>query len=235
MIDRERMGPLKNADRIVTPDTFLKNRTGLQNSVVVNSSGGRGGYNVDGENRIGRSVVPTGPATGSTTPNVSYVSYFKSQTRNKPIQDRLLKILDIASRVAKVEVEIYSGGQDVEGQGTRRTGSRRHDAGYAADVWLYNGDKRPLNCTNSDDLGIMITFCRAAKNAGATAIGVGNGYMGNVGIHLDIAKGRPGVGNGYTWGGRSMNYAGAPQWIRDIMESNESRAPTNDIDQTGPQ
>ena len=33
----------------------------------------------------------------------------------------------------------------------------------------------------------MITFMQACKDAGATAIGQGNNYMGNTGIHVDIA------------------------------------------------
>ena len=39
--DRERPGPLVTADRILTPDTFTKNRGGLQSSVRISGSGGQ--------------------------------------------------------------------------------------------------------------------------------------------------------------------------------------------------
>jgi len=39
--DRENPGPLVTADRILTPDTFTKNRGGLQSSVRISGSGGQ--------------------------------------------------------------------------------------------------------------------------------------------------------------------------------------------------
>jgi len=214
--DRERPGALKNADRILTPDTFLKNKAALQSSVVVAGTSGQTGYNVGAYERLGKEAIPTGPATGKTTPSVTYMKGYSGQTRNKPIQDGLLQILDAAANKAKVEVVVFSGGQEAP-PGKRRTGSRRHDNGYAADVWLYNDGQR-LNTTNSNHLGIIKTFVQAARSAGATAIGAGNGYMGNTGIHLDIAKGQPGVSAAYTWGGRNARYRSTPTWLRQIME-----------------
>ncbi len=51
---------------------------------------------------------------------------------------------------------------------------------------LYNKGKI-LSSARKDDLPLMVTFMKACKSAGATAIGQGNGYMSNTGIHVDIA------------------------------------------------
>lgn len=211
------------ADRIITPDTFAGNRGVRRRSVVARGTGGAVGVNSGGAaygtrptDSTPRSVTPTGPATGRETGSVTYVNGFRHRTRNKPIQDRLLNILDSAARAAGVRVVITSGGQDPPGPRARRTGSRRHDNGYAADVQLYNGGTL-LYTSNSSHLNIIITFCRAARAAGATAIGAGNGYMSNRTIHVDIAFGQPGVGAARFWGSRSMNSAGAPNWLRQLM------------------
>ena len=61
--------------------------------------------------------------------------------RNKPISEELKLVLDTAARAAGVDtIRITSGGQDTLGEGTRRTGSTRHDGGRAADLG-YNSAK----------------------------------------------------------------------------------------------
>ena len=99
-------------------------------------------------------------------------------------------VLEAGAKAAKVIVKINSGGQvrkaDGGKNGVDRTGSNRHDNGWAADVALYNNGKI-LSSARESDLPIMITFMQACKDAGATAIGQGNNYMGNTGIHVDIA------------------------------------------------
>ena len=78
---------------------------------------------------------------------------------------------------------------------------------------------------NPRDVPLIQNFLREAKNAGATGIGAGNGYMGNNGFHVDIAAkfGQAPGGSPY-WGGlpdasgriRAKN---APQFLKDIMLS----------------
>ena len=208
----------------------------------LNAFGGTGGYvggrdaertaddTGSGQNGVGNtgtnvqgstpSVTPVGPPTGTTPPNISYVSGFSGKTRNQAIQPQLLSILQTAAEAAGVRVEISSGGQDIYPNG-RRTGSRRHDAGYAADVILYDGDRR-LRVNDPEELSIVQTFIRAAKSAGATGVGAGNGYMSDATYHIDIADGnslQPGM-RGYgarSWGTPDASSAGAPAWLRDIM------------------
>jgi len=149
--------------------------------------------------------------TGNGSGSVKYISGFSNQTRNKPIQNRLFSILERAAESAGVDVDIFSGGQDPKGTpGGRRTGSIRHDNGFAADVWIYSNGKK-LSCTSNSDLPIMKKFCQACFSAGATSIGVGPGYMGNVGIHVDIAPSSPAA----IWGS-SHTSATAPSWLRQI-------------------
>lgn len=147
---------------------------------------------------------------------VKYVAGFGGRTRNKPIQPSLMGILRAGANAACVDVVIYSGGQDPPGPGARRTGSRRHDNGWGSDVWIYYKGKQ-LSSSSSADLPRIQKFIQACKGAGATGIGMGNGYMGNVGIHVDNARGQPGVGAGSYWGGSAMSSAGAPGWLRSIM------------------
>jgi hypothetical protein len=167
----------------------------------------------------GPPIVPTGSTTGTGTGEVEYVSGFSGKIRNQKIQPSLNSIIQSAARTAGVNLLITSGGQT----STRRTGSHRHDDGYAVDVQLkVPGRSSPLSTTNSDDLSIIQTFIRAAESAGATGIGAGNGYMGNNTFHVDIADDNtllPGM-KGYdvpSWGTSSASNAGAPQWLKGIM------------------
>ena len=181
------------------------------------TDGGNAGSNATGSTPT---VVATGPPTGTTPPNVEYVSGFGAKTRNQALNPQLLQVLQSAAEAAGVKVVISSGGQDVYPNG-RRTGSRRHDAGYAADVILYNGDRR-LRVNDPEELSIVQTFIRAARDAGATGVGAGNGYMSDQTYHIDIADGnsiQPGM-RGYgarSWGTSAARSAGAPAWLRQIM------------------
>lgn len=182
-------------------------------------------------------IAQPGTGTGSVDYHSSILS--PDKIRNKPIQNQLLQILNTAANAAGVEVRIFSAGQDIQGQGTRRTGSKRHDAGYAADVWLYprqfeDGsvlDSEILSQNNADELAVIVKFIEECKKAGATAVGAGLPYMtcranGGNGIHVDIADDNS-VGpndRGYKapyWGGPKHNdrwsSVNAPQWLIDVM------------------
>jgi hypothetical protein len=134
-------------------------------------------------------------------------------TRNKPITAELKQVLDTAARVAGVDtVRITSGGQDALGEGTRRTGSTRHDRGRAADLQLVvNGTTATF--TDQSAPALILNFVAAAAAAGATGIGAGVGYMGNRTIHVGFGT-SVNDRTKLTWGagGRSVN---APQWLRD--------------------
>lgn len=165
--------------------------------------------------------------TGSATGNVKYGN--QGKIRNRPIQQALMDILVAGANAASVDVLITSGGQvsarDGGINGRTRTGSNRHDNGYAADVVIYKDgfQGQELSSKSATDLSIMVAFMKACKSAGATAIGQGNAYMGDTGIHVDIALTGQSAGQltkistSSYWGGKGAKRALAPQYLADIM------------------
>ena len=165
--------------------------------------------------------------TGSATGNVKYGN--QGKIRNRPIQQALMDIIISAANATNVDALITSGGQlaakDGGVDGRTRTGSNRHDNGYGADVVLYKDgfDGRELSSRNAEDLAIMVAFMKACKAAGATAIGQGNNYMGDTGIHVDIALIGQSQGSitkistSSYWGGKDARRALAPAYLKDIM------------------
>jgi hypothetical protein len=133
--------------------------------------------------------------------------------RNKPITAQLKQILDVAARAAGIDgIRITSGGQDAIGQGTRRTGSTRHDRGRAADLkCIVNG--RTLTFTDQTAPQAILTFVKTAASGGATGIGAGVHYMGNETIHVGFGTSVSDTTK-LTWGvgGRAVN---APRWLRE--------------------
>ena len=140
---------------------------------------------------------------------VKYVN--ASATRNKEIQSSLENIIIQAAKNTGLSVEIFSGGMTQQ----RRTGSDRHLNGYAADVWLYTSEGKRLNVQSQE----LRDWCQQAKNAGATAIGAGVGYMGAVGVHLDISAGNTVPADSAKYWGAGGRSANAPQWLINIMTS----------------
>jgi hypothetical protein len=141
----------------------------------------------------------------------------KEAKRNKPITAKLNEVLTKAGQAAGIDtIEIVSGGQDAKGEGTRRTGSTRHDRGRAADVKLVAGG-RTLTFTDARADPKVLTFVTAAAAAGATGIGAGVAYMGNATIHVGFGT-SPADKKKLTWGksGRSVN---APKWLRDAARA----------------
>jgi hypothetical protein len=137
--------------------------------------------------------------------------------RNKPISAELKQVLDTAARAAGVDtIRITSGGQDALGEGTRRTGSTRHDRGRAADLQcVVNGTT--LTFTDQSAHPVILAFVTAAAAAGTIGIGAGVGYMGNRTIHVGFGTSVRDHSK-LTWGagGRSAN---APTWLRDAAEA----------------
>lgn len=235
-----------------TPTDF--SNTSTSNYSTLQNAGGGGGYAGGGASQIrpagyaGAPTITTSngntvnisqaalgdivEASGEATGNVRYGN--QGGKRNLPIQQQLMDILDAAAQEAGVDVIITSGGQVPKSEGgisgVNRTGSNRHDKGYGADVALYTPDfnGRQLQGGNPADLAIMMKFMRAARDAGATGIGQGNGYMSDNVIHVDIGwiGQQQGAISGIiatrTWGGgsasgTSTNYANAPQYMKELM------------------
>jgi hypothetical protein len=139
------------------------------------------------------------PKTGAQgSGGVSYIQGYANKTRNKPIKPALMSILKRASDETGLRVVIFSGGQDVKGRGTRRTGSTRHDAGAAADIYVYAGNKQ-LRTDGNDPR--VVNFIAALRRAGAKGFGAHPGYMGGTGIHVDIVGTATGGSNMWGAGG----------------------------------
>jgi len=219
------------ADRIITPDTFARNRQTRRRSVIARGTGGNtrnsagtaglsGGTNSLRPSQGTRGAPPaiTGPLKGSEDGTVTYRLL---GVRTLPLQDSLLRILETAAREAGVKVIVYSAGQVPVSRGGRNSNpgrnrygkTTRHDDGWAADIELYiNG--RQLRHRNSADVGIFTTFVQAARRAGATGFGAGNSYMGSgSNIHIDNAARRPNnpVAGG-LWGD-NFRRAGTARWL----------------------
>ncbi len=155
-----------------------------------------------------------GEVPGASTANANVVYELGGATRNQPIQPKLAKILEQASAAFDYKIVVFSGGQDVKGQGTRRTGSTRHDRGYAADIRVYTPDGTRLSSENSAHHVKLAIFAKQCKMLGMESFGSGPGYMGG-NHHVDIAI-SAGQGTATVWGvgGRSAN---TPKWLRDAF------------------
>ena len=134
--------------------------------------------------------------------------------RNKPIQPKLAKILQSVSAKSGYKIVVYSGGQDPKGTpNARRTGSTRHDNGYAADIRVFDGSTR-LSAENSSTFDRLSKFVKLLQSEGIESVGAGPGYMaGN--LHVDIAA-TVGQGPSTTWGagGRGAN---TPSWLKQAF------------------
>ena len=184
-------------------------------------------------------TVPLDQVSTATGTGVGNVTYAMAGSRSLPIQSELFNILQTAGAAAGVDIVITSGGQvpTSEGgvNGRNRTGSNRHDKGYAADVRVLDGDGTRLYTNNPDQLAILLKFAEECKNAGATGIGMGNGYMSNGNVHVDIAwKGQQagaitGILSNRYWGGGSSaglstSTANAPQYLAQLMAPRDNTA-----------
>jgi len=134
-------------------------------------------------------------------------------TRRLRVVPALERILLSAANATNLHVVIFSGGQD---HTTGTVGSNRHDHGYAADVWLYEG-KGGRRISMTRDTTIAAQFAQAAKSAGALSIGAGAGYMDGVGMHVDISPGATIPVSSARYWGTGSRAAGAPSWLRTIM------------------
>ena len=147
--------------------------------------------------------------------NESNVVYsLAGQTRNKPIQPKLAKILERVSAKSGYKIQVFSGGQDPKGTpNARRTGSTRHDNGYAADIRVYYGPKQKrLSAENRLNSSRLRKFVKLLQSEGIESVGAGPGYM-NGNLHVDIAA-SVGQGPATTWGIGGRN-ATTPEWLKE--------------------
>ncbi len=151
-----------------------------------------------------------------------------SATRNQPITEELKRVINTAADAAGIDtVRIVSGGQPARGEGTRRTGSPRHDHGRAADIKLVQrGDV--LTFTDDDGGPTVEAFITAAAALGANGIGAGLAYMGNDTIHVGFGT-SPSDHTELVWGedGRSVN---APGWLRQAARKGWDNPQTGGIE-----
>ena len=184
-------------------------------------------------------TVPLDQVETRSGSGVGNVTYAMAGSRTLPIQTELMNILQTAGAAAGVDIVITSGGQVPANEGgvsgRNRTGSNRHDKGYAADVRVLDGDGTRLYTNNPDQLAILLKFAEECRNAGATGIGMGNGYMSNGNVHVDIAwKGQQagaisGILSNRYWGGGSSaglrtSTANAPQYLASLMSPRDNTA-----------
>ena len=145
----------------------------------------------------------------TTAGSVTYQN--AAATRRLSLVSQLEQILVSAANATGLDVVIFSGGQDST---TGTVGSHRHDDGYAADIWLYKNGNR-ISMVN--DVADASSFATAAKAAGALSIGAGPGYMGGVGMHVDISPGNTVVLASARYWGSGGRAANAPSWLRGVM------------------
>lgn len=166
--------------------------------------------------------------------------------RNKDPQQQLVDILSAAAQAGGYTIEIFSAGQMAydewasypssqrEKKGDNyylngkpvRTGSVRHDNGWAVDVRVYNTFGQPLDFAVDEnaaeiDPNILVVL-GLLQQYGITAFGAGPGYMiegskskypGNGNLHIDIANGRNATTGATVWG-RGGKYDNAPYWLK---------------------
>ena len=121
------------------------------------------------------------------------VIYAMGGKRNKVVNSDLEEIFSIAARDTGIDEVVITSGKQPGKQG-RRTGSNRHDTGWAADLYLKK-DGKSLHLTNARDRNYLADFVRACVALGIRGGGMSSGYMGTRVMHLDtlgsIAPGGP--------------------------------------------
>lgn len=150
--------------------------------------------------------------------------------RNKKLQADMEEIIKYAAKKVNVDVILFSCGQipASEGgvKGSTRTGSKRHDSGFGSDVWIYTREHkyqfRADRREDHPDTKKCIAFIQACKEKaeekGETlSAGAGAGYMGGIGIHVDIAIGHTIYkGSARHWA-KDGSSAYSPKWLRTLM------------------
>lgn len=167
-------------------------------------------------------------------PGVTF-SYQGATFRNQAPQAQLVNILSTVSQITGATFNIYSAGQmslaewqsypvSRRSQSGRkyyidgnpvRTGSQRHDNGWAVDISVHkNGTQLNFGTESLNADAAQVAL--ALVQQGITGFGAGPGYMGG-NIHVDIAFGKNGAGPARHWGANYTS-ANSPRWLRNLME-----------------
>ena len=234
---------------IQNPTNFGNTSVGSYGGITnTGAPGGMVGSTQPNTTGFGGSPTVTNPSTGNTVPLDSAelaaltptsstaegrVTVNPGVPRNLGIQPELLQIIQTAAQSAGVDVLVTSGGQIPESRGgvdgVNRTGSNRHDLGYGADVIITDGaGNRQGVARGVEELNVVVKFLEACRDAGATGIGAGNGYMRDEVYHIDIAwlgqnKGDiSGILSNRYWGGgssrnKATSTANTPAWLVELM------------------
>lgn len=154
---------------------------------------------------------PVNIAQAQNIPTLEH-NFGKGTIRNKEIQPQLQQaITQSGANLGISRVVVFSGGQDGKGQGSRRTGSIRHDHGGAADIRLYDSNNKIIRPDDPKNAKLLSQYAANLRQNGVSGIGAGAGYMGGNAIHV-------GYGKDTVWGagGRSAN---APDWLKNVQKS----------------
>ncbi len=173
--------------------------------------------------------------TGIAPISDSNVVFELGGIRNQKPHPKLLKIIEQISAESGYKIKVFSSGQmskaeakskgavvDKEGvwrlPGGKavRTGSVRHDDGYAADIKIFDNGVQ-LKSTNGAHLDRLKKFAILCKRLGIESFGSGPGYMkGN--HHIDIAFSAHNLSSQYTrtWG-VGTKFATTPSWLKGIF------------------
>lgn len=196
-VDRE-----ENTYRSRATDLLMNALGGAGSGAAPVSGGGEVPSGLFGDAGADELQGGTGPVSLTNYAGNDWLRYSnQGATRNKPISGKLAKSLGFLKDMG-VSAEVFSGGQDAAGQ--RRTGSRRHDHGNAADVF-FSKDGRRLSWADPKDVPLYQEIVRRARANGVTGFGAGPGYMPQGSMHI-------GFGTPAVWGrgGRGEN---APEWL----------------------
>ncbi|MCK2055390.1 SH3 domain-containing protein [Methylobacterium sp. 37f] len=141
----------------------------------------------------------------------------KGKIRDLPIHDTLRTVLTKAANAVDIAVvRVTSGGQCHKGTCTKRTGSTRHDGGYAADLQLLVDGQRALDFTKPDDLAVVSAFVTAAAALGATGSGAAVDYTGSTTLHVGFGT-SPKDRSRLVWGAGGAS-AHAPGWLQKAAQ-----------------
>lgn len=183
-----------------------------------------GSWGIDGAG----AAVPSTPASpaGSGADFVTYRN--QGAIRNQPLRPDLVTAMNFLPAMG-VSMQVTSGGQEGIGEGSRRTGSTRHDHGGAGDVqFMQNG--RPLSWENPQDVPVLQQIVRQARANGVTGIGAGAGYMNPTTTHI-------GFGREAIWGARGgqpyPSLAEALSGVRAGRPGVQVAAPVAPVEQGG--
>ena len=169
---------------------------------------------------------------------VSNPNLFGKAFRYGPVQPKLMSILEasVTDPYSNYSISIFSAGQVPVSRGgenrvNRYGNTKRHDDGFAVDIYTYDENGRQLRVqadpNHKDTLAIRDFIIILLKN-GITSVGCDDDYM-NGDLHVDIANSNNGVAPIAHWGkgpaGVENRYSKdyAPAWLTKIFNGDYNK------------